>query len=192
MGREAAAATGSLPRQLLLSFFFSLYTTWPSQSVKQDQHLRVCALRRALPLNPRGPLVGGGGAETQAAAAATAAAAAAASAAIRPTPAAALSRLGVAHFPQMTWDKATNLAAVARGGACAASGRGLIQRTYGAMGRVGEGSRGSCIEAVRKDYEGEGLEGGRERGRGGARGASTLNVQSSEQTPDTEGAVYFH
>lgn len=92
----------------------------------------------------------------------------------------------------MTWDKATNLAAVARGGACTASGRGLIQRTYGVMGRVvGEGSRGSCIEAVRKTIKGRGWkEGGREEGEG--RGVSTLNEQSSEQTPDTEGAVYFH
>lgn len=55
-------------------------------------------------------------------------------AAVRPTPAAALRRLAVAHFPQMTWDKATNLAAVARGGACAASGCGLIQRTYSSDG----------------------------------------------------------
>lgn len=34
----------------------------------------------------------------------------------------------------MTWDKATNLAAVARGGACSASGKWLILRTYRVMG----------------------------------------------------------
>ncbi len=36
--------------------------------------------------------------------------------------AASLHFLCVAQFPQMTWDKASNLAAVARGGACSAPG----------------------------------------------------------------------
>lgn len=97
--------------------------------------------------------------------------AAAAAAAIRPTPAAALRRLAVAHFPQMTWDKATNLAAVARGGACAASGCGLIQRTYSSNGpRWGRGARqGSCIGAVHVTIKEEELE----RGGGGGRRLTT-------------------
>lgn len=84
----------------------------------------------------------------------------------------------------MTWDKATNLTAVARGGACAASGRGLIQRTYGAMGRVGEGSRGSCIEAVRKTMKGRGWrEGGIKEGEGrGGRPLSTCRARNKRLT----------
>lgn len=90
---------------------------------------------KSAPTKPTGATREGGGGETQPATAAAAAAA-------RPTPAAALRRLAVAHFPQMTWDKATNLAAVARGGACAASGRGLIQRTYSSNGLGGGGEPG--------------------------------------------------
>lgn len=44
-------------------------------------------------------------------------------ASIVPISSARMYLLCVAHFPQMTWDKATNLAAVARGGACSASGK---------------------------------------------------------------------
>lgn len=57
-----------------------------------------------------------------------------ASIAIVPIPPASLHLLCLAHFPQMTWDKATNLAAVARGGACSASGEWLILRTHRVMG----------------------------------------------------------
>lgn len=56
-------------------------------------------------------------------------------------PDASLHLLCVAHFPQMTWDKATNLAAVARGGACSASGKWLILRTCRMMWCGGRGSK---------------------------------------------------
>lgn len=56
MDGQALQQLATFPGNCCSFFFFALYTTWPSHSVKQDQHLRVCALQRALPLNPRGPL----------------------------------------------------------------------------------------------------------------------------------------
>lgn len=95
-GTEGEGAT--VPPQRLAPFpgnccsFLSLNTTWPSPPVKQDQHLRVRALQRALPTKSTGATLrmdggGGGGAGTQ-----PADTTAAAAAAIRPTPAAALRR----------------------------------------------------------------------------------------------------
>lgn len=89
---------------------------------------------------------------------------------------ASLHLLCVAHFPQMTWDKATNLAAVARGGACSASGNWLILRTYKVMGwgRGGKRLYRSCTwgEGKNKEYK--------------------PHIHCTEQMFHAIGMVYFH
>lgn len=63
---------------------------------------------------------------------------------------AALQRLCVAHFPQMTWDRATNLAAVARGGASLLCFRRGTDSEDVQSDGMGEGSQAGCIGAVHK------------------------------------------